>query len=116
MQTLAVIGDPIKHILSPVMHNAALKNLKLEKKYFFKSIHVHPQNLENFINEVRTKGIKGFNVTLPHKSKIIPFLDRVDESAVIIGAVNTVVNYKGFLTGYNTDFQGFINKFSFYGC
>lgn len=111
MKTLAVIGDPIKHSLSPIMHNAALKNLNLENTYLYKTIHVKSLYLNDFIKDVkRSDDIKGFNVTLPHKSSIIPFLDEIDNSAKRVNAVNTVVNKNGLLIGYNTDIQGFINS------
>lgn len=102
----AVIGDPIAHSMSPVMHNDLFSLYKLDGKYERKQIkHI---NLEAGIKELRTNQFAGFNVTIPHKTTIIPLLDEIDPLAKAIGAVNTVVNDNGKLIGYNTDGVGFI--------
>jgi shikimate dehydrogenase len=99
-----VIGDPIEHTLSPIMHNAAFNALKLD--YSFLAFKVKPAELENAANGIRALNIRGLNVTMPHKSAILKFLDRVDLSAQIINSVNTVLNKESKLFGFNTDGVG----------
>ena len=70
--------------------------------------HVKPDGLEDAVKGMKALGVCGFNITLPHKETVIPFLDEVDELARAIGAVNTVVNKDGRLIGYNTDGIGYI--------
>lgn len=103
-----LIGYPIKHSLSPAMHNAAFKKLKLNAVYmlFEKSNAEFPHALK----QLRLMDVAGFNVTIPYKEEIIPYLDTIDAQAAKIGAVNTVVNHKGTLIGYNTDALGFIHS------
>ncbi|MEH7112002.1 shikimate dehydrogenase [Neobacillus niacini] len=102
----AVLGDPIGHSMSPIMHNALLSYYEIDAHYLpFK---VKTEDLSAAIKGLKAIGISGFNVTVPHKSSIIPFLDDVDPLALSIGAVNTVVNENGNLIGYNTDGLGFI--------
>lgn len=102
----AVLGDPIGHSMSPIMLNDVLSYYEIDAHYHpFK---VSPEELETAIRGLKAIGISGFNVTIPHKSAIIPFLDGVDDLALSIGAVNTVVNDNGKLIGYNTDGHGFI--------
>lgn len=108
MKILAVIGDPISHSLSPIMHNAALIDKNLQDSYHYSSFHVPPNTLNQFIDELDKKNISGFNVTLPHKIAIIPYLDKIDKDAQEIGAVNTVVRKNSKLIGYNTDKDGFL--------
>ena len=99
-----VIGDPIEHTLSPIMHNAAFNTLKLD--YSFLAFKVKPAELENAANGMRALNIRGLNITMPHKSAILKFLDRVDLSAQIINSVNTVLNKESKLFGFNTDGVG----------
>jgi shikimate dehydrogenase len=101
-----VIGDPISHSMSPLMHNAAFEKLGIEGSYH--PFHVRRENLENAIRGVKALGIEGMNVTIPHKTAVMEYLDRIDPLAEKIGAVNTIVNDEGILTGYNTDGLGFI--------
>ena len=101
-----VIGDPIEHTMSPVMHNAAFKELGLD--YLYVSFRVRKEELGKAIEGMRALNIRGLNVTLPHKVAIIPFLDELDPLVERIGAVNTIVNDDGVLTGYNTDAAGFL--------
>ena len=100
----AVIGDPIGHSLSPVIHSAVFSALGISDKY--RSILVVPERLPLFAERIRSTALKGFNVTIPHKQAIMPMLDKIDEEAALCGAVNTVVNTNGMLTGYNTDMEG----------
>ena len=101
-----VIGDPIEHTMSPVMHNAAFKELGLD--YLYVSFRVRKEELGKAVESIRALNIRGLNVTLPHKVAIIPFLDELDPLVERIGAVNTIVNDDGVLTGYNTDATGFL--------
>ena len=99
MKRFAVIGDPIAHSLSPVLHQEVYSQLELDAS--FERTRVKPDNLHSFMSSNK---LDGFNVTIPHKQSVIPFLDELDESAQIIGAVNCV--HKG--KGYNTDWIGFL--------
>ncbi len=100
----AVIGDPIGHSKSPKMQNAAFRNAGLRANYI--AVRVEKQDLEAFVREAR-KNLAGFNITVPHKNNIIPFLDKVEKSAALAGSVNTVtVNPDGTLSGCSTDGYG----------
>ena len=101
-----IIGDPIEHTMSPVMHNAAFEKMGID--YFYVPFRVKREHLAKAIRDMRALNIRGLNVTIPHKVAIIPFLDKLDPLAEKIGAVNTVVNDDGILTGYNTDATGFL--------
>jgi shikimate dehydrogenase len=105
-QVCGVIGDPIEHTMSPVMHNAAFKKLGMD--YWYVPFRVRKEELGKAIEGMRALNIRGLNVTIPHKVAIIPFLDKVDPLVEKIGAVNTIVNDEGVLTGYNTDATGFL--------
>ena len=101
-----IIGDPIEHTMSPVMHNAAFQKAGLG--FVFVPFNVKPEELKQAIHGVRAFNIRGLSVTIPHKVAVIPFLDEVDSLAEKIGAVNTIVNEKKRLKGYNTDASGFL--------
>ncbi|MBM4448066.1 MAG: shikimate dehydrogenase [Chloroflexi bacterium] len=101
-----IIGDPIEHTMSPAMHNAAFKALGLD--YAYLAFRVRKEALKNAIAGLKALGIAGLNVTIPHKVDIMPLLDKLDPLAEKMGAVNTVVNEDGILTGYNTDAPGFL--------
>lgn len=100
-----VIGHPIKHSLSPVMHNIAFERLGLDICYV--AIDVDPDGIKYFIKGLKYTNIVGVNVTIPHKTKVIPYLDELSEEAKILGAVNTIKITKEKLIGYNTDVYGF---------
>lgn len=102
----AIIGDPVQHSLSPVMHNAAFKKLGLNLVYV--AFTVTSTDLKDAVLGAKSLGLKGLNVTMPHKNAIIHYLDEVDLSAKSIGAVNTILNNHGKLIGYNTDGSGAI--------
>jgi shikimate dehydrogenase len=102
----AVIGEPIAHSMSPLMHNDLFQHYNLDAHY--QPLFVKKENLREAIVGLKAIGVSGFNVTIPHKTEIIPFLDEVDPLAEQIGAVNTVVNQNGKFVGYNTDGLGFI--------
>ena len=101
-----IIGDPIEHTMSPVMHNAAFKELGLD--YVYLPFQVRKEKLGEAIEGVRAFNIRGLNVTIPHKVAVMSLLDKLEPLAERIGAVNTVVNDDGVLTGYNTDAGGFL--------
>jgi len=101
-----IIGAPVEHSLSPKMHNAAYKFLKIDNKFSYIRCHVDPSGLEDFIKDSRKLGIKGICTTIPHKSEVIKYIDEIDGTAKKIGAVNTIVNVGGVLKGYNTDWIG----------
>jgi len=101
-----VIGDPIEHTMSPVMHNAAFKELGID--YLYVPFRVRKEELGKAIEGMRALNMRGLNVTIPHKVAIIPFLDELDPLVKRIGALNTIVNDDGVLTGYNTDATGFL--------
>ncbi len=101
-----VIGDPIEHTMSPIMHNAAFEKLGLD--YLYVPFRVRMEELGEAIEGMKALNIRGLNVTIPHKVAVIPFLDELDPLAEKIGAVNTIVNDDGVLKGYNTDAGGFM--------
>jgi len=102
----AVIGDPVEHSLSPCIQNAAFQHLGLD--YVYVAFTVKKKALGEAILGVRSLGVFGLNVTMPHKVDIIPYLDGLDETAQRVGAVNTVLNDMG-LIGFNTDALGAMN-------
>ncbi|AIS52346.1 shikimate dehydrogenase AroE [Thermoanaerobacter kivui] len=103
-----LIGHPVEHSLSPLIHNFAFRSLDLNCIYTV--FDVLTDNLEDAVKGVKVLNIKGFNVTVPHKERIMKYLDVISEEALKIGAVNTVVNEEGILKGYNTDAKGFIDS------
>ncbi len=100
-KVFCVIGDPIAHSLSPVMHNAAFKHLKIDAVYV--AFNVKDGMLQDAVKGVRSLGICGMNVTMPHKTAIVNYLDESDATSKFVGAVNTVLNAGGKLIGFNTD-------------
>ncbi|WP_145413933.1 shikimate dehydrogenase [Paenibacillus xylanexedens] len=105
---LGVMGDPIAHSKSPAMHNAALQAAGVHGMYM--PLHVQPDQLEAAIRGIVALGYRGVNVTIPHKEQVMQYLDVIDDSARLIGAVNTIVNDNGKLTGYNTDGIGYVRS------
>ncbi|MDR1101453.1 MAG: shikimate dehydrogenase [Clostridiales bacterium] len=105
MDKFYVIGDPIKHSHSPLIHNAILDFLGMGQTYTARQI--GQEELACFINEVRGGDVKGFNVTAPHKIAIMQYLDEIGAEVEKIGAVNTVRSIEGRMVGYNTDADGF---------
>ena len=101
-----VIGSPIAHSLSPVMHAAALKALRCDARYG--AFEVPPAFLKPILRALVLAGVEGLNVTVPLKERILPLLDRVDATARAIGAVNTIVVRGRRTMGYNTDGVGFV--------
>ena len=105
-KSFAVIGDPIDHSLSPNIHSAAFRELNLDSTNI--GYRIPKGELEGGVEGLKKIKITGFNVTIPHKIEMMKYLDKIDESCSIIGAVNTVVNNEGILKGYNTDMDGFL--------
>jgi len=101
---IAIIGDPVERSLSPAMHNAAFEALHLN--YAYMALRVPRGALEGAVATARVLKMAGMNVTHPHKINIISLLDKLDKSAELVGAVNTVKNNRGKLIGYNTDGAG----------
>ncbi len=109
---VGVMGHPLRHSYSPLMHNLAFKLTNLD--YIYLPFDITPSNLKDALKGMVALGITGFNVTIPHKEKVIPFLNEVSEGASIVGAVNTIVNYDGKLYGYNTDVHGVLETLKEY--
>lgn len=101
-----IIGHPVRHSFSPAMHNAALRASGLNGVYV--PFEPPPELLSGAVAGIRALGIAGLNVTVPYKEAVIPHLDELAGDAVLYGAVNTIVNRRGELTGHNTDGPGFI--------
>lgn len=103
----AVIGHPVAHSLSPAMHTANFRSIGLDAVYA--AFDVLPESLEGELKRFAAEGYRGINVTVPHKQAVMPFLTRLDPSAVHIGAVNTIrFEEDGSTTGFNTDMYGFL--------
>jgi len=107
-QVLGIIGYPVRHSLSPLMQNAALNAAGLD--YVYLPFSVTPESLGTAVSGMKALGVLGFNVTIPHKTAIISYLDELDESAESAGAVNTVQLRDGRLSGYNTDGDGLVSS------
>jgi shikimate dehydrogenase len=103
-----VIGNPIRHSKSPIMMNRAFRETGINGVYT--AFHVASDRIGDFAAGVRAMGIRGVNVTIPHKLDIMSVLDEIDASAQAIGAVNTIVNDAGRLIGYNTDGIGYVRS------
>lgn len=102
---VGIIGHPVRHSRSPQMHNAAFAALGLDWAYV--PFPVPPERLSGAVHGLRDLGVRGFNVTIPHKEAVLPLLDELSPQARAIGAVNTVVIDGGRMTGHNTDGEGF---------
>ena len=105
-QRLGIIGHPIGHSISPAFQQAALDAIGFDGVY--QPWDVAPGDVADFVRGLRAADARGVNVTVPHKEAVIPFLDEVDDWAAAAGAVNTIVNRGGRLTGHNTDGVGFL--------
>jgi len=97
-----VIGNPVRHSLSPTLHNAAFSVRGINAVY----LAFEPSDMASWVQAMRTLDIRGASVTIPFKTSVIPYLSEIDPLARRIGAVNTIVNADGRLTGYNTDAIG----------
>lgn len=108
MLRLAVLGYPIAHSVSPALHRAALEALGLEGRY--EAWAVSPADLTGAMQRLRDEGYRGANITVPHKEAVVPLVDRLDPSAAVVAAVNTLVCEDGRLVGHNTDGLGFLRS------
>ena len=102
----ALLGSPVAHSISPLMHNEAFQLLDLD--YTYLCFEANEETLPAAVDGLKACGIRGFNLTMPNKNKIVELLDELSPAARLIGAVNTVVNDDGHLTGYNTDGVGYM--------
>jgi shikimate dehydrogenase len=107
---LGIIGNPVTHSLSPLMHNAAFRSLGLDWEYVPLPVQSHRVN--DALKGLIALGFRGANVTVPHKERVIPFLSQSSQDAAAIGAVNTLVVDDDRLLGFNTDWTGFLNHAS----
>lgn len=104
----ALFGSPVSHSASPAMYNYSFERLGLD--YVYLAIDVKKGSGEELVRSARLFGLKGFNLTMPLKNEVLPFLDSVSPEASLVGAVNTVVNEDGQLRGYITDGLGFVDN------
>lgn len=102
-EVYGVVADPIGHSLSPIVHNVAFAEQRLNKTYV--PFRVPREHLEPFIEDCRSLGVRGLSITIPHKEQVLGLLTKVDSAAAAIGAANTVLFEDGELHGYNTDYQ-----------
>lgn len=103
-QIYGIIGNPVRHSLSPIIHNGVFQRLGLKAVYLAFEVH----DLKKAVEGMRSLGILGLSVTIPFKTEVIPFLDELDETAEQIQAVNTLQNKGGKIIGFNTDCSGAI--------
>jgi shikimate dehydrogenase len=102
----ALFGNPVRHSLSPLMHNEAYTNMEVNARY----VPLCVENPEEVIQKIRKYTIRGASITIPFKAAVLSYLDHVDDDALAIGAVNTILcNDTGGLTGYNTDWIGLVS-------
>ena len=104
----AVVANPIKHSISPFIHNAAFEATHTNGVYL--AWEVESTDLAETVANIRRYQMYGINLSMPYKEQVIPYLDQLSEEACLIGAVNTVVNREGTLIGYNTDGKGFFKS------
>lgn len=109
MKQLVVAGNPIDHSLSPIMHNAALETLELDREYCYDKVLLQKSDLKIFVETIESGLINGANITLPFKTSVIPFLSNITKEAEAVGAVNTIYRKDSDVIGSNTDVQGFLN-------
>ena len=105
-----LLGSPVSHSISPMMHNESFRQLDLD--YVYLAFDVGTDTLETAVNGLRTLNVRGFNVTMPDKNLMATLCDKLSPAAEISGAVNTVVNDNGILTGYTTDGIGYMRAAS----
>lgn len=103
-----LLGSPVAHSVSPLMHNEAFRQLGLD--YVYLCFDVKEEGLKTAVEGLKMAGIRGFNLTMPNKNKMVELVDCLSPAAGLIGAVNTVVNNDGILIGHNTDGIGFMRS------
>ena len=106
----AVIAKPIRHSISPFIHNHAYQLTATNAVYL--AWEVAEEEVEQSLQQLRVLDMLGANISMPYKKKVLPYLDQLDESAQLMGSVNTIVQKDGRLTGYNTDGLGFLKSLS----
>ncbi|MEM0456379.1 MAG: shikimate dehydrogenase [Nitrososphaerota archaeon] len=104
---VGLIGQPVKHSISPAIHNAAFNHMNVD--YFYIAFDVKEKELGHAIRGLKALGAAGFNITIPYKQRVVRFLDKLADDAKIIKTVNTVVIEKDRMVGYNTDVSGVMN-------
>ncbi len=107
---LGLFGNPVAHSVSPLFMNYTLERLGLD--FVYGAFRIQPDQIEQAVNSLRTLGLRGINITIPFKRAVMAHIQSVGEDAGKIGAVNCIVNDDGFLTGYNTDYIGFMKPLS----
>lgn len=105
-ELLGLIGNPVAHSYSPLLHNSVLQHLKLNAVYV--PIKVAPEELAQAVQGIKALNFKGVNVTIPHKEAVLPYLDELEGAAALCRSVNVIEHRKGRLVGHNTDGQGFL--------
>ena len=105
-----LLGSPVAHSISPMMHNEAFRQLELD--YAYLAFDVGTDNLKTAVDGLKVMGVRGFNLTMPDKNLMCSLVDKISPASEIGGAVNTVVNDNGILTGYTTDGIGFMRAVS----
>ena len=108
-----IFGHPVEHTFSPGMHNSAFNKLGMDACYV--PFAVPPESLEDAVRAVVPLGLRGLNITVPHKERVLAFLDELSEEARLIGAVNTIEVRKRRLIGHNTDGRGFLRSLREHG-
>lgn len=104
----ALLGSPVAHSISPMMHNEAFQLLGLD--YAYLAFDVSLEELKTVVEALKIMNCRGFNCTMPHKTLVCEYVDHLSDAARLIGAVNTVVNDNGILTGHNTDGIGYMQS------
>lgn len=105
-KVVGLFGDPVSHSFSPAMHNAAFRERELNFCYL--PFRVRKDDLPAAVRAIASLGLRGVNVTAPHKEAVVPYLDELSPEAGFLKAVNTIENEEGKLVGYNTDVDGFL--------
>lgn len=108
VELIGLLGYPIKQSFSPFIHNVAAE--LTGTKLIYLPFEVHSSNLKSAVKGITALGLKGFNVTVPHKVSVVDFMSKLSEEASVTGSVNTVVNELGKLIGYNTDVYGILES------
>ena len=106
MKKFTAIGDPIEHSLSPLLHNWVFESLNFDASY--DKIHVVESALGEYVNKIRSGELSGINITIPHKTEIMQYVDVVNPRAQLIGAINHLMENNGKIIGNNTDWYGFV--------
>jgi shikimate dehydrogenase len=102
---VGILGYPIEHSLSPKMHNAVFEKLNMD--YIYLAFEIKENYLKSAVSGIKALNIKGVNVTLPYKERIVEYVDELSKEAQVLSAINTIVNKNNKLKGYNTDVVGF---------